>query len=123
MSRKVKKVNPLVKKIFQENNIQNIADVKELMKDMFKDMGSLMLEAEMDETLGYSKYESINNADNSRNGHYQNRVNTSLGEVELDVLRDREGSFEPQVIPRPWLKCKKELPLWKLHTTRNLIYT
>ena len=53
MSRKVKNMNPLVKKIFQENDIQNIADAQDLMKEMFKDMVSLMLEAEMDETLGY----------------------------------------------------------------------
>ncbi len=38
MSRKAKNINPLVKKIFQENNIHNIADVQSLMKDMFKDM-------------------------------------------------------------------------------------
>ncbi len=42
-------MNPLVKKIFQEKDIQNIADVQDLMKDMFKDMVSLMLGAEMDE--------------------------------------------------------------------------
>lgn len=73
MSRKVKNINPLVQKIFQENDIQNIADAQSLMKDMFKYMVSLMLEAEMDETLG---------------------------EVELDIPRDREGTFEPQVVPK-----------------------
>jgi transposase-like protein len=100
MSRKVKNVNPLVKKIFQENDIQNIADAQSLMKDMFKDMVSLMLEAEMDETLGYSKYERNTNTDNSRNGNNQKKVKTSLGEVELDIPRDREGTFEPQVVPK-----------------------
>lgn len=100
MSRKVKNVNPLVKKIFQENDIQNIADAQSLMKDMFKDMVSLMLEAEMDETLGYSKYERNTNTNNSRNGNNQKKVKTSLGEVELDIPRDREGVFEPQVVPK-----------------------
>ncbi len=36
MSRKVKNVNPLITKIFKENDIQNIADAQDLMKDMFK---------------------------------------------------------------------------------------
>ncbi|GLI54512.1 hypothetical protein PM10SUCC1_00270 [Propionigenium maris DSM 9537] len=100
MSRKAKNVNPLVKKIFQENDIQNIADAQSLMKDMFKDMVSLMLEAEMEETLGYSKYERSNAVDNSRNGYNDKKVKTSLGEVELDIPRDRKGTFEPQVIPK-----------------------
>ena len=100
MSRKVKNMNPLVKKIFQENDIQNIADAQDLMKEMFKDMVSLMLEAEMDETLGYSKYERSSKTENSRNGHNQKKVKTSLGEVELDIPRDRDGSFEPAVIPK-----------------------
>ncbi len=100
MSRKVKRVNPLVKKIFQENDIQNIADAQSLMKDMFKDMVSLMLEAEMEETLGYPKYGRNDAADNSRNGYNDKKVKTSLGEVELDIPRDRKGTFEPQVIPK-----------------------
>ncbi len=100
MSRKVKNINPLVKKIFQENDIQNIAEAQSIMKDMFKDMVSLMLEAEMDETLGYSKYERNSNTNNSRNGNNQKKVKTSLGEVELDIPRDREGIFEPQVVPK-----------------------
>ncbi len=100
MSRKAKNINPLVKKIFQENDIQNIADAQSLMKDMFKDMVSLMLEAEMKETLGYSKYERNNATDNSRNGYNDKKVKTSLGEVELDISRDRKGTFKPQVIPK-----------------------
>ena len=100
MSRKVKNVNPLVKKIFQENDVQNIAEAQSLMKNMFKDMVSLMLEAEMDETLGYSKYDRCEKTENSRNGHNHKRVKTTLGEVELDIPRDREGSFEPQAVPK-----------------------
>ncbi|WP_320048153.1 transposase [uncultured Ilyobacter sp.] len=58
------------------------------------------LEGELDETLGYSKYERANKTENSRNGYNQKKVKTSLGEVELDIPRDREGSFEPAVIPK-----------------------
>ncbi len=54
----------------------------------------------MDETLGYSKYERSHVAENSRNGYNDKKVKTSLGEVELDILRDRKGTFEPQVVPK-----------------------
>ncbi len=57
MIRKVKNYNPLVKKPFKEKDIQSIANEKSLIKDMFKDMVSLMLETETKESLGYSKYE------------------------------------------------------------------
>ena len=59
MSKKAKNVNPLVRKIFQENDIQNIADAQSLMKDMFKDMVSLILEAEIEETLSFGLKRSI----------------------------------------------------------------
>ena len=100
MARKSRNVNPLVKRIFEENDINNIAEAQSVMKDMFKDMVSLMLEAEMDETLGYSKHERVDESDNSRNGYNDKKVKTSLGEVELDIPRDRKGTFEPQVVPK-----------------------
>lgn len=100
MARKPRNVNPLVKRIFEENNINNIAEAQSVMKDMFKDMVSLMLEAEMDETLGYSKHERTAKSDNSRNGYNDKKVKTTLGEIELDIPRDRKGTFEPQVVPK-----------------------
>lgn len=99
MSKKAKNINPLVKKIFEENDIENISDAQNIMKDMFKDMVSLMLESEMDETLGYSKY-GRNTNKNSRNGNNSKKVKTSLGQIELDIPRDRNGEFEPQIVPK-----------------------
>lgn len=100
MARKSRNVNPLVKRIFEENDINNIAEAQSVMKDMFKDMVSLMLEAEMDETLGYSKHERAAKSDNFRNGYNDKKVKTSLGEIELDIPRDRKGTFEPQIVPK-----------------------
>ena len=100
MARKSRNVNPLVKRIFEENDINNIAEAQSVMKDMFKDMVSLMLEAEMDETLGYSKHERAAKSDNFRNGYNDKKVKTSLGEIELDIPRDRKGTFKPQIVPK-----------------------
>ena len=59
------------------------------------------LEAELDDELGYSKYDYKNkDTDNSRNGHSSKRLRTSFGDVEVSVPRDREGEFEPQVLKK-----------------------
>ena len=60
-----------------------------------------MLEAEMSDHLGYEKYEaSGRNSGNNRNGRYGKKVRTSNGDVEIQVPRDRNGSFEPQIVPK-----------------------
>lgn len=66
---------------------------------MYKDAVEQMLEAEMDEHIGVSKHERMaEGARNYRNGHSRKRVKTELGDIALDVPRDREGSFEPLVV-------------------------
>ena len=61
-----------------------------------------MLEAELGEHLGYERYEaSGHNSGNSRNGHYSKKVRTSgNGDVEIQIPRDRNGSFEPKIVPK-----------------------
>lgn len=57
------------------------------------------LEAELDDELGYSKYDYRNkDTYNSRNGYSRKSVKTSAGSVEIAVPRDRNGDFEPQII-------------------------
>ena len=68
---------------------------------LFGDTLEAMLEAELTEHLGYEPYEAAGrNSGNSRNGSYPKKVRTSAGEVELEVPRDREGSFSPQVVKK-----------------------
>lgn len=60
-----------------------------------------MLEAELSEHLGYERYEAVGrNTGNSRNGHYGKKVRTSSGEVEIQVPRDRKGSYDPKIVPK-----------------------
>lgn len=55
----------------------------------------------MDEEPGYSKYDYHNkDADNSRSGHSQETMHTSYGGMEIDILRDRKGEFEPQIVKK-----------------------
>lgn len=68
---------------------------------LFSDTLEQMLDAELSDHLGYEKYEALGrNSGNSRNGHYGKKVRTSSGDVEIQVPRDREGNFEPKIIPK-----------------------
>lgn len=59
------------------------------------------LEAELDEELGYSRYDYKNkDTDNSRNGHSSKTLRTSFGDVGVSVPRDRKGEFAPQVLKK-----------------------
>lgn len=59
------------------------------------------LESELDEELGYSKYDYKNkDTDNSRNGHSSKTLRTSFGDVDVSVPRDRKGEFEPQLLKK-----------------------
>jgi putative transposase len=60
-----------------------------------------MLEAELSEHLGYEPYEAKGrNSGNNRNGKYTKKVRSSEGETQIQVPRDRNGEFEPQLVKR-----------------------
>ena len=59
------------------------------------------LQAEMAEHLGHNKHEPVtNSAGNARNGKYQKILKGEFGELPIEIPRDLEGSFEPQLIPK-----------------------
>lgn len=83
-------------------------------KDFFKDMvGAVLqggLEAELDDELGYSKYDYRNKDTlNSRNGHSRKRLKGSAGELEIKVPRDRLGEFEPQIVKKHQTTLSNEI--------------
>ena len=79
----------------------SVEDVHTLLKSLFKDTLESMLEAEMEEHLGYEKHDPVgNNSGNSRNGYGKKTIQTELGATDLRVPRDRNGSFAPQVIEK-----------------------
>lgn len=70
-------------------------------QEMFKEAVQELLKAEMDEHVGYEKHATESSQfSNSRNGKSKKTVKTRLGEVDLEVPRDRDGTFEPQLIPK-----------------------
>ena len=90
-----------IRQIITENNITSVADVYSLLKDSFKDILQELLEAEMDATLGYEKNcKGDLKSDNKRNGHSPKTLKSQYGEFQIDVPRDRNGEFEPKLIPK-----------------------
>ena len=76
-------------------------DVTAFMKELHTRVYEQMLEAEMDNHLGYEKHSNQgDHSGNSRNGSYRKQIQTEMGESVIQVPRDREGEFEPIVIPK-----------------------
>ena len=82
-------------------HIKDGTDVNAVMRDMMSVLLEGVLDEELDEELGYSKYDHRNkDTDNSRNGHSSKTMHTSYGDMEVEIPRDRNGDFEPQVIKK-----------------------
>jgi transposase-like protein len=93
--------NAIADLILQNYEINNAKDIHEAIKDAFGPLFEKMLDAEMDAHLGYSKSSpEIKDTDNRRNGYTEKTIRTSMGETTIKTPRDRNGSFEPVIVPK-----------------------
>ena len=87
--------------IINEYQPKNAEEMQDALKDIFGPMFEAMLQGEMDAHLGYqSNDHSPKSTDNRRNGYTSKSVKSTYGEIPVEVPRDRDGSFEPRVIPK-----------------------
>lgn len=89
----------IIAALLQEYDIQTAEDIQNALKDLLGGTIQNMLEAEMDQHLGYEPYERSDNS-NSRNGKKSKSIRSTYGEMEIDVPQDRESSFEPQIVKK-----------------------
>ncbi len=90
-----------IRELLQVGNISSMDDIQNLFKETIAEFMENGLEAELDEELGYSKYDYRNKGtDNSRNGHSSKTLKTSFGDVDVSIPRDRKGEFEPQLLKK-----------------------
>ncbi len=90
-----------MRKILSDLDVKNMNDLRDVFKMMVGEMLEAGLDGELDEELGYSKYDYRNkDVENSRNGHSKKTLKTSFGETEIKVPRDRNGEFEPQLVKK-----------------------
>lgn len=98
------KKNELVNAILEQYQPETVEDMQNALKDIFGPMFEAMLQGEMDSHLGYeNNNHNPKNTTNRRNGYSQKTVKTTNGSVSINVPRDREATFEPQLIPK---RCK-----------------
>ena len=91
----------LISELLSAANVQSMEDIQELFKETIAEFIEGSLESELDSELGYEPYDVKNKAtDNSRNGHSKKTLRTSMGKVDIDVPRDRNGDFEPKILPK-----------------------
>ena len=90
-----------LRKIVQGLDVKSFDDLKDVFKIMVGEMLENGLEGELDDELGYTKYDYRNKTcENSRNGYSKKTLKTSFGETEIKVPRDRDGDFEPQLVKK-----------------------
>lgn len=85
--------------LLEEYDIKSAKDIEDALKDLLGGTIQEMLESEMDEHLGYQEYERSSNPD-YRNGRKTKKIRGNFGETEIEVLQDRDGSFEPKVVKK-----------------------
>ncbi|MCL2060756.1 MAG: IS256 family transposase [Oscillospiraceae bacterium] len=96
-----KKEKSLMRQLIEERGVKDIAGVQSLVKELTAGMIQDIMDAELDDELGYSKYDYKNKQTaNSRNGRYPKTVTSTQGDIELSVPRDRDGEYEPQVVKK-----------------------
>ncbi|MBQ5472635.1 MAG: IS256 family transposase [Treponema sp.] len=89
----------IVRSLLAEYDIKDAHDIQEALKDLLGSTIKEMMEAEMEDHLGYEKSRRSDN-DDYRNGYKSKTVKSSIGEVELEVPQDRKSTFEPQVVKK-----------------------
>jgi transposase-like protein len=85
----------------REHNFKDGASLERAFAAEVEPVVQAVLEAEMTEALGYSRYDSKNkDGANSRNGHSKKTVRSKYGMIDLDIPRDVQGEFEPTIVKK-----------------------
>ena len=89
----------IIRQLLNEYDIETAEDIQNALKDLLGGTIKEMMEAEMDNHLGYEK-SARSDSEDYRNGYKEKTVNSSYGSMKIDVPQDRKSSFEPQVVKK-----------------------
>ena len=90
-----------IRELLELSDITSMEDIQSLFKETIAEFMEKGLDAELEDELGYSKYDYRNKeTETSRNGHSSKTLRTSFGDVEVSVPRDRKSEFEPQLLKK-----------------------
>ena len=89
----------IIHQLFQEYDIESANGIHEALKDLLGGTIKEMMGTEMEDRLGYGKSER-SDSENARNGYKSKTSNSSHGSFQIEVPRDRQSSFKPQVVKK-----------------------
>ena len=91
----------LIRELLSNANVTGMEDIQRLFKETIAEFLEGSLDAELEETLGYGRYDHAARTEsgttNIRNGH---TLKTSAGKIDVNIPRDRNGEFEPRILPQ-----------------------
>ena len=92
----------IIQQLLQVYDIESAQDIQDALKDLLGGTIKEMMEAEMDDHLGYGRSERADRSEvtDYRNGTKPKQVNSSYGSMTIDVPQDREATFEPKVVKK-----------------------
>lgn len=97
---KKNKIKELTKELLKDGTVKDVIELQSILKDMLKQGVEAIMDGELENELGYEKYDNQTDKTNYRNGYSKKTVKSDLGEVDLIVPRDRNGEYDPEIVPK-----------------------
>ena len=90
-----------IRELLELAGVNGMEDIRQLFRETIAEFIEDGLDAEMDEHLGYGRYDTKEKeTDDSRNGHSSKTLRTSFGDMPIQVPRDRKGEFDPVILKK-----------------------
>lgn len=90
-----------IKKLLEGQKLESTEDLQVFLREITKNVIESIYEGEITDHLGYKKHEQGKRKDsNSRNGHTEKSVKSHTGEIDLNIPRDRNGTYEPKILKK-----------------------
>ena len=103
----------LIRELLSKANVTGMEDIQTLFKETIAEFMEDSLDAELEETLGYGKYDHTARTEsgttNSRNGHSKKTLKASSGKIDINIPRDRNGEFDPRILPKNQTSISSEI--------------
>lgn len=110
MTAEEKRRKELIKELLHDTPLRDGKDLNNIMKEIIAEIVNGSLEGELDDELGYDRYDTQNKeTDNSRNGYGEKTLHTSYGDVGVKIPRDRQGEYEPKLIGKHRTMLNEEI--------------
>ena len=98
--KKKSKIGEMTEELMKKEGITDALGLQSMLREMLKQGVENLLASELDEELGYDRYDNEGEKSNYRNGHSKKTVRSDVGEIDLKIPRDRNNEYEPKIVPK-----------------------